>query len=511
MRTVSTAFVMVCMLVLVGCVAQGEHKKALADLEQTKGEFAAEQERAASEETDLTARIGTLEQDNATLSNRLLEAQSAGGRQQARLEAIQKSLDGEQRGRREAEQALEGLQDRHQQTVRLGEELRRERDGLRNTSEDLRRQLETSNHDLENVSNALGQADAHIAQLDRDKAQVEAALAQADNRARDLEILLAAERENVARVSEEKQRLLSGTTTAQEEIARLQRQAGKLEARASQVSDLEERLSERDREIGQLRQAAADRHSLARKLVSLGDELVSNKARVVALTEELASVSEQAAAAEQERDKLTSQAGQLEAEVSRKSSEIELLRLAQQDLARSLENERADKEVEVRRFTRTQEALNESLRAEIAKGDIRIQQVADRLTINMVDRVLFDSGRAQLKPAGIEVLGRVSEVLKNITDKQIRIEGHTDDVPIGAKLQQQFPTNWELSTARATSVVRYLVEKGGVDSTHLTAAGHADTQPVASNNTEKGRQANRRIEIVLYPKDLSGIVEEVQS
>jgi len=128
-----------------------------------------------------------------------------------------------------------------------------------------------------------------------------------------------------------------------------------------------------------------------------------------------------------------------------------------------LEQERAAKEAEIATLTRTHEELTESLKKEIEQGDIKIQQMRDRLTINMVDRVLFDSGQAQVKLAGLKVLKQVSDVLKKVTDKQIRLEGHTDNVPIGAKLRDKFPTNWELSSARATSVVRYLVEEGGVD------------------------------------------------
>ena len=230
------------------------------------------------------------------------------------------------------------------------------------------------------------------------------------------------------------------------------------------------------------------------------------KGRVSELTGELAAVSEQASRASQERDKGVQQVAQLEQEGSQKDAEIEQLRQARRDLAQTLGPEQTAKEAEIRRLTRTHADLTESLKAEIAKGDIRIQQARDRLTINMVDRILFDSGRTELKREGVGVLKRVSEVLRNINDKQILIEGHTDNVPIGVKLKRRFPTNWELSTARATSVVRYLVEKGGVDPSNLTAAGHGDTKPIANNETEKGRQANRRIEIVLYPKDLSNIV-----
>lgn len=175
-----------------------------------------------------------------------------------------------------------------------------------------------------------------------------------------------------------------------------------------------------------------------------------------------------------------------------------------------LEKERAAKEAEIERLTRTQQELSKSLQAEIERGDITIKQVRDRLTINMVEKVLFNSGQAQVKPAGLKVLTQVSDVLKNVTDKQIRIEGHTDNVPIGVKIRDKFPTNWELSTARATTVVRFFIDRGGVSRESLEAVGFADTRPVASNDTDEGRTENRRIEIVLYPRDLSQVVGDVR-
>jgi len=175
-----------------------------------------------------------------------------------------------------------------------------------------------------------------------------------------------------------------------------------------------------------------------------------------------------------------------------------------------LEKERAAKAAEVERLTRTQQELSKSLQAEIERGDITIKQVRDRLTINMVEKVLFNSGQAQVKQAGLKVLTQVSDVLKNVTDKQIRIEGHTDNVPIGVKIRDKFPTNWELSTARATNVVRFFIQQGGVSRESLEAVGFADTRPVASNDTEDGRTENRRIEIVLYPRDLSQVVGDVR-
>ncbi len=246
-------------------------------------------------------------------------------------------------------------------------------------------------------------------------------------------------------------------------------------------------------------QAAAEAASLKSQLADVNARIAALMSGTTTAKEEIARLQKRAGELEAERARANDLAKQLE----------ERLKAEQLEKAR-LEQERAAKEAEVQRLTRTHEELTKSLEAEIAKGDIKIKQVRDRLTINMVDRVLFDSGQSQVKQTGLKVLKQVSDILKNVADKQIRIEGHTDNVPIGARLKERYPTNWELSTARATSVVRYLIEDGGVDRANLSAVGYADTKPVAGNDTEEGRTANRRIEIALYPKDLSEIADQLK-
>ena len=111
----------------------------------------------------------------------------------------------------------------------------------------------------------------------------------------------------------------------------------------------------------------------------------------------------------------------------------------------------------------------------------------------LTDRVLFDSGLAELKPAATPVLSKVAEILRQERVHQIMVEGHTDPVPIAGSV---FPTNWELSTARASRVVRFLIGQG-VASRRLSAAGYAYLHPIAANDTAAGRSRNRRVEIVL--------------
>lgn len=159
-----------------------------------------------------------------------------------------------------------------------------------------------------------------------------------------------------------------------------------------------------------------------------------------------------------------------------------------------------EKEDEIDRLKGTYETLMEDMKKEIEDGQIKITQLADRLSVSMVDKILFPSGEAEITPEGLEILDRVGKVLKNTQEKIIRVEGHTDNVPIHPNLQKKFPTNWELSTTRATNVVRFLQEKVGIKGTRLQVIGMSEYGPVASNATPEGRSQNRRIEITLLPE-----------
>jgi chemotaxis protein MotB len=152
------------------------------------------------------------------------------------------------------------------------------------------------------------------------------------------------------------------------------------------------------------------------------------------------------------------------------------------------------------------EGAPEAVASAAAKGaharPIELEQQGNRLTINLddlVDQLVYESGEVTVKPTGVEILKQVYTMLKEMPDKHITVEGHADNMPIGPSLKAQYPTNRELSAARAKTVVRYLLGEGGLDPEHVSAVGVADKKPVASNASEEGRRKNRRIEIVLTP------------
>jgi chemotaxis protein MotB len=164
-----------------------------------------------------------------------------------------------------------------------------------------------------------------------------------------------------------------------------------------------------------------------------------------------------------------------------------------------LSKEVAAKSGELEQLKGTYDKLEEKMKDEIAKGDISLSQDGGRLRVGLVDKILFDSGEAAISKRGEEVLAKVGAVLASIDDKQIQVSGHTDKTPISDKLAPQFPTNWELSTARAINVVRFLSEKASVPPDRLVASGYSEYHPIANNKTSAGRAKNRRIEILLTP------------
>ena len=135
------------------------------------------------------------------------------------------------------------------------------------------------------------------------------------------------------------------------------------------------------------------------------------------------------------------------------------------------------------------------LQRQIDAGEVKVEIRDGRMVLDLQNDILFDTGRVDIKPEGAKDLDAVADILKGIPDRQFQVAGHTDDVPINNSV---YPSNWELSTARALQVIHYLEDKG-VKPAQLSAAGYADVDPVASNATPEGRKQNRRLEITLQP------------
>jgi len=148
-------------------------------------------------------------------------------------------------------------------------------------------------------------------------------------------------------------------------------------------------------------------------------------------------------------------------------------------------------------LARSKGLLEQKLGAEIDDKQIKLQMMEKGLVITVVGDLLFDSGKAKIRSEAYPLLTKVSTILKdNMAQFNVGIEGHTDNVPIK---QSGWKSNWELSTARALSVLHYLANEQGISPERLSAIGYGEYRPLASNETKDGRKQNRRVEIVILP------------
>jgi len=237
----------------------------------------------------------------------------------------------------------------------------------------------------------------------------------------------------------------------------------------------------------------------------LAAELAAAQKQNGALSSRLSDLERQLAAAKQRNADLEAQLAAMGAAAGDKNKLAAEMAAARQRIA-DLEKQLAECEARMAdlrsqldqskgSLTKAEKDLLKALQPEISKGTVSVNQSGDALTISLASSLLFGSGQDQLKSGGTDALKRVGDVLKDFPEKQVHVAGYTDNVAIKGALQKKFPSNKELSDARANSAAQALRD-GGVSS-NLSAEGHGDSNPIASNNTEAGRAKNRRVEVIV--------------
>ena len=170
-----------------------------------------------------------------------------------------------------------------------------------------------------------------------------------------------------------------------------------------------------------------------------------------------------------------------------------------QDQIAGLQSQVADLEKEKADAAQLAKGLEDEMRNDLESKDVTISNLQGKLTVNILDRVLFDSGEAVLKPDGESVMRKIAALLAAHPELKIHVIGHTDNVPI----RSRFASNWELSTARALAAVHFITEKAAVDPHRVGAVGYGEYRPIADNATAEGRAKNRRIAITILPDELA--------
>jgi chemotaxis protein MotB len=254
----------------------------------------------------------------------------------------------------------------------------------------------------------------------------------------------------------------------------------------------------------------ADRQTLERQRTDLQKQIQDLNAQRAGLEEQKAQLERESVGLQTKVGLLANDKETLEQDKAALEKQKTLLTQQQADLQKqiaALEQQKTELLASSQQTQSEYDTLVKNLTDEVQKGQLQVRRYKNMLTVDVAEQLFFDSGSANLKESGKEVLKKVGETLKGYDDKIVRVVGHTDNVPIAKSLQDKYASNWELSVARATTVVRFL-QQVGVPPERLIASGRAQYAPVASNDTAQGRKKNRRIEITLIDRNLAQEVNQ---
>jgi len=173
-------------------------------------------------------------------------------------------------------------------------------------------------------------------------------------------------------------------------------------------------------------------------------------------------------------------------------------RIANAQLA-DLQKRLSDIEVDKNKVQKKADNLQMELAQLAEREKLNLQKLDQYSVLSLPNTLVFNSGSVRLSPEGMTVLGKIADVLKRYPDYEIRIEGHTDNMQIRPEFQNKYATNWELSSARATAVIRHLISSHKMQPLRLGAVGYGEHRPAATNDSEEGRAKNRRVEFHVYP------------
>jgi chemotaxis protein MotB len=263
------------------------------------------------------------------------------------------------------------------------------------------------------------------------------------------------------------------------------------------VSHLRGEIEKGESEVENLRSQISDLRKQNDEATALMEQIKSKHEKVVSeVNQEIRKRDLRVAELESKLKEAKSEADILKDKI--KEGERRIERLEQRIL--KLFGEKTLLKTQMDQLKSTHVSMLSELKNEVKNKEVTIEELEDKLTITFVDRILFQFGKANISPEGREILTRVGKILKDVKDKKIRVVGHTDNVPIMKEYRYKFPSNWELSAARAAAVVRQFQKEIGIDPENLEAVGRSFYEPIANNQTEEGRAQNRRVNIIIAPK-----------
>jgi chemotaxis protein MotB len=271
-----------------------------------------------------------------------------------------------------------------------------------------------------------------------------------------------------------------------EETAGLRDQIKELEGLRIRVSELEHAITQKDRAFSELNEAI---RNLKRELAKERRSKQSIEAEFISQNVTLTKVQKRLRDAQ-------ARVRNLEEQLAEKDRELETIKLT----LRTLRGEKVSAKASIDEMRSAYDSLVNDLKERIEQQEVSIERFEEEISVTFVDRILFDFGNAAITPEGRETLNRIGKTLQAVKGKRIRVVGHTDNRPIHPNYLHKFPSNWELSSARASAVIRYFQEELGLEPTRLEAVGRSFYDPAANNRTPEGRDRNRRVEIIIAPQ-----------
>ncbi len=342
-----------------------------------------------------------------------------------------------------------------------------------------------------NMQQVLRENEKEIADLNRKNAKLNEVHSQLRSQNQECSESLRALEEKKEQILQEIEKKI---TDMNKKISLLTEERGQLQI---QIQKCTENLMGNEKELVDLNRKNAELTEVYSQLKSQNQECSKN---LKALEEKRGQILRESEQDISELNKkillLTEERGQLQGQIQKCKENLTDLEKA----LGALRDEAVLTKSQVDQMKSTYEALAFDLKEQIQKQEVTLKEFQKELSVSFVDRILFDFGKATLTKEGEKILKKVGEVLKKIKEKRIRIIGHTDNIPIHPDYQYKFPTNWELSAARAASVVKYFQEYISLDAKDMEAVGRSFYQPIASNETEEGRALNRRVEIIIAPR-----------
>ena len=228
-------------------------------------------------------------------------------------------------------------------------------------------------------------------------------------------------------------------------------------------------------------------------VTSLEDELSANRGQLKALRAE----KNQLAA---EKDQLTRELERLREQKRQLEDANQILSRKEQKLQTDLEKQKSVVQLQeqvIHLLDDTQQTIQSSLKEQMASGEVEIVDMHDELKVVLLDKILYEPGSLEIHENGKQLLRTLADTIRDKPEQHLVVAGHTDSVPISGNLQAMFPSNWELSAARAAAVIRYLQDQCELDPKRISLRAYSQYRPSATNLTEQGRRLNRRIEIIV--------------